>query len=126
MERVVAPSKILGRNKIVTSDGVRAPRQLSDGRSECLADIFSRRIYWTHSREVREGNSDHWSSIVTRDEILGNQVDQLVDCGFDGRASSLLQHLLDREMKPDELDKIQELLDDFRANQTDAKEGPHD
>ena len=61
----------------------------------------------------REGKADFWSSAVTREDILGKQVGKLVDHGFGGKPSALLQCLLDQKMEAGEFEEIQDLIQEY-------------
>ena len=61
----------------------------------------------------REGKADFWSSSVTREEVLGKQVGKLVNHGFGGKPSALLQCLLDQKMEAGDLEEIQDLIDEY-------------
>lgn len=95
--------------------------ELPDGKKRAYTTVLSALQVMEKKKLVtreRDGKTDQWSSAVTQDEILGSQVDRLVDHGFNGRPSSLLQCLLDRKIEPDELDAINELLELYRKQST--------
>lgn len=71
---------------------------------------------------VREpkGRAYLYSARVTRDATLGDMVDDLVGRAFEGSASALVAHLLDKSSpSPQEMDAIRRTIDQYRQEQED-------
>jgi BlaI family penicillinase repressor len=74
-----------------------------------------------HARHEKEGRAYRYYPVVERETAGGSALDRLVDKVFHGSASMLLAQLVsERDLPPDELRRMRELLDRRLAGEEDA------